>query len=106
MKKLLAIGLTVFVASAVSALAGDAKATFESNCAKTGEYEQRVVDYWVAQEAADPSNAFYQEGEIADEAARVCIDAGDLDAAALKADPTLKLGEPEIAVGAGRDRIR
>ena len=34
MKKLLAIGLTVFVASAVSALAGDAKANCESNCAK------------------------------------------------------------------------
>lgn len=34
MKKLLAIGLTVFVASAVSALAGDGKANFESNCAK------------------------------------------------------------------------
>ena len=34
MKKLLVIGLTVFVASAVSALAGDAKASFESNCAK------------------------------------------------------------------------
>jgi len=33
-KKLLTIGLTVFVASAVSALAGDAKAGFESNCAK------------------------------------------------------------------------
>jgi len=34
MKKLLAIGLTVFVASGVSALAGDAKANYESNCAK------------------------------------------------------------------------
>jgi mono/diheme cytochrome c family protein len=34
MKKLLVIGMSVFVASAVSALAGDAKATFESNCAK------------------------------------------------------------------------
>jgi mono/diheme cytochrome c family protein len=34
MKKLLVIGLTVFVASAISALAGDAKASFESNCAK------------------------------------------------------------------------
>ncbi len=34
MKKLLAIGLTVFVVSAVSARADDAKATFESNCAK------------------------------------------------------------------------
>jgi len=34
MNKLLVIGLTVFVASAISALAGDAKASFESNCAK------------------------------------------------------------------------
>ena len=34
MKKLLAIGLTVFVVSAVSALAGDGKANYESNCAK------------------------------------------------------------------------
>ena len=34
MKKLLAIGLTVFVVSAVSALAGDAKATYDSSCAK------------------------------------------------------------------------
>jgi mono/diheme cytochrome c family protein len=34
MKKLLAIGLTVFVASAVPALAADGKASFESNCAK------------------------------------------------------------------------
>ena len=33
MKKLLAIGLTVFVASAVSAFA-DGKATYDSNCAK------------------------------------------------------------------------
>jgi mono/diheme cytochrome c family protein len=34
MKKLLAIGLTVFVVSAVSALAGDGKANYESSCAK------------------------------------------------------------------------
>jgi mono/diheme cytochrome c family protein len=34
MKKLLAIGLAVFVASSMSALAGDAKASYESNCAK------------------------------------------------------------------------
>ena len=34
MKKLLAIGLTVFVVSAVSARADDGKANFESNCAK------------------------------------------------------------------------
>ena len=34
MKKLLVIGLTVFAISAGSALAGDAKATYESDCAK------------------------------------------------------------------------
>jgi mono/diheme cytochrome c family protein len=34
MKKLLVIGLSVFVASAIPALAGDAKASYESNCAK------------------------------------------------------------------------
>jgi tetratricopeptide (TPR) repeat protein len=55
---------------------------FEGNCKKTGEYEQMVIDYWVTQESAEPHNAFYQEGEMADEAARVCIDSGDLDAAA------------------------
>lgn len=54
---------------------------FEGNCNKTGEYEQMVIDYWVTQEKDEPANAFYQEGEMADEAARVCIDAGDLDAA-------------------------
>ena len=55
---------------------------FEGDCAKTGEYEQMVIDYWVTQEKNDPGNAFYQQGEMADEAARICIDAGDLDAAA------------------------
>ncbi len=34
MKKLLVIGLAVFAISAGSALAGDAKATYESDCAK------------------------------------------------------------------------
>lgn len=34
MKKLLVFGLTVFAISAGSALAGDAKATYESDCAK------------------------------------------------------------------------
>jgi tetratricopeptide (TPR) repeat protein len=54
---------------------------FEGNCGETAEYEQKVIDYWKTQEQAVPQNAFYQEGEMADEAARVCIDADDLDAA-------------------------
>jgi tetratricopeptide (TPR) repeat protein len=48
---------------------------FEGDCAKTGEYEQKVFEYYVS------TKDFYQQGEIADEAARVCIDTGDLDAA-------------------------
>src|SRR6185437_401200 len=37
---------------------------FESNCAKTVEYEQMVIDYWATKEASQPGNAFYQEGEM------------------------------------------
>jgi tetratricopeptide (TPR) repeat protein len=48
---------------------------FEGNCKKTAEYEQRVFDYFVG------VKNFFQQGEIADEAARVCIDSGDLDTA-------------------------
>ena len=48
---------------------------FEGNCGKTIEYEQQVFDYY-----ASVKNS-YQQGEIADEAARLCIDSGDLDAA-------------------------
>jgi tetratricopeptide (TPR) repeat protein len=48
---------------------------FEGNCKKTIEYEKKVMQY-----AVEVKNIF-QQGEIADEAARVCIDSGDLDAA-------------------------
>jgi tetratricopeptide (TPR) repeat protein len=48
---------------------------FEGNCSKTVEWEKKVMQYDV-----DIKNVF-QQGEIADEAARVCIDSGDLDAA-------------------------
>lgn len=48
---------------------------FESNCTKTVEYEKKVFDYYAGK------GDFYQQGEIADEAARVCIDSGDLDSA-------------------------
>ena len=51
---------------------------FDGDCANTVKYEQQVIDYWKARESAEPQNAFYQEGEMANEAARVCIDAGDL----------------------------
>lgn len=48
---------------------------FEGNCKKTVEYEQLVFDYYVS------VKDFFQQGETADEAARVCIDSGDFDAA-------------------------
>ena len=54
---------------------------FEHNCAGAVKYEEMVIAYWVTQEQDDPQNAFYQQGEMANEAARVCIDAGDLDTA-------------------------
>ena len=48
---------------------------FEGNCKKTAEWEQQVFNYY------ESVKNFYQQGEIADEAARVCIDSGDLDTA-------------------------
>ena len=54
---------------------------FEGNCTKAIEYEELVIAYWKTREAAEPQNAFYQQGEMANEAARICIDAGDLDRA-------------------------
>ena len=50
---------------------------FDSDCGNTVKYEQMVFDYWKTRESADPGNAFYQQGEMANEAARVCIDSGD-----------------------------
>lgn len=54
---------------------------FDGDCKNTVKYEQKVIDYWHSREHAEPQTAFFEEGEIADEAARVCIDAGDLGAA-------------------------
>ncbi len=48
---------------------------FEGNCKKTLEYEHKVMDFYKTEQN------FFQQGEIADEGARVCIDNGDLNAA-------------------------
>lgn len=48
---------------------------FEGNCKKTIAYEQKVFDHYGS------AKDFFQQGEIADEAARVCIESGDLNAA-------------------------
>jgi tetratricopeptide (TPR) repeat protein len=54
---------------------------FEGHCGNTVKYEEMVIAYWVTREKEEPQNAFYQQGEMANEAARVCIDAGDLNTA-------------------------
>jgi tetratricopeptide (TPR) repeat protein len=48
---------------------------FEGNCSEAVEYEQQVFDFYGS------VKNFFEQGEIADEAARVCIDSGDLNAA-------------------------
>jgi tetratricopeptide (TPR) repeat protein len=55
---------------------------FDGDCKNTAKYEELVMSYWQSQEQAQPQNAFYQEGEMLNEAARVCIDSGDLETAA------------------------
>src|SRR4051812_35891717 len=69
---------------------------FDGDCKNTGKYEQMVIDYWKTQEKEQPANAFYQEGEMANEAARVCIDNGDLNEAQrwYKAGREMGLKEP------------
>ncbi|MBI2796033.1 MAG: hypothetical protein HYX65_04925 [Gemmatimonadetes bacterium] len=54
---------------------------FDGDCANAVRLEEQVIAYWVTRESAEPQNAFYQQGEMANEAARVCIDAGHLDIA-------------------------
>ena len=52
---------------------------YDGNCAKVIELEEQVIAYWVTRRAEEPQNAHYQEGEMANEAARVCVDNGFLD---------------------------
>jgi tetratricopeptide (TPR) repeat protein len=61
---------------------------FAGDCKNAWKYLLLVVDYWKTQESAEPHNAFYQEGEMANEAARYCIDSGDLN----EAERLYKLG--------------
>jgi len=78
---------------------------FEGNCAKAGEYEQMVIGYWATREKEEPGNAFYQEGEMANEAARVCIDSGDLDSAAKWYRKGTELGLKEPGISADRKAL-
>ncbi|HXJ39426.1 MAG TPA: hypothetical protein VNH18_09100 [Bryobacteraceae bacterium] len=78
---------------------------FEGNCAKAVEYEQRVIGYWVSREKEEPANAFYQEGEMANEAARICIDSGDLSTASTWYRKGTELGLQEPGISADRKAL-
>ena len=54
---------------------------FDRDCTNTVKYETLVIAYWATREQAEPQDAFYQQGEMANEAARVCLEAGELDVA-------------------------
>ena len=54
---------------------------FDGDSANVVKLEREVIAYWTTRETAEPQNAFYQQGELANEAARVCIDQADFAAA-------------------------
>ena len=70
---------------------------YDGNCAKVIALEEQVIAYWVTRRAAEPQNAHYQEGEMANEAARVCIDHGFLDEAERYYKRGTELGNMEPA---------
>ncbi len=66
---------------------------FDNDCASTVKYEMMVHDHWVAEKH------FYQQGEMLNEAARVCIEAGQFDTAEklYRSGTEAGLKEPGIA---------
>ena len=70
---------------------------FEGHCPVVVRYEEMVIDYWKTREQDEPQNAFYQQGEMANEAARVCFDYGDVATAEkmYRRGSELGLKEPE-----------
>lgn len=68
---------------------------FEGDCRNTVKYEQMAIAYWATRERDEPQTAFFQQGEIANEAARVCIDSGDLENAATWYSKGAELGLKE-----------
>lgn len=56
-------------------------AGFTGDCALAIRYEELVIAYHQTRERSEPQEAFYQQGEMANEAARICANADALDAA-------------------------
>ncbi len=53
---------------------------FEADCKNTAKYEDLAAAYF--RDTPDAADRFFQQGELYDEAARVCIDSGDFATAA------------------------
>lgn len=56
-------------------------AGFTGDCAMAVRYEELVIAYHRTREQSEPQEAFYQQGEMANEAARICANADALDEA-------------------------
>jgi tetratricopeptide (TPR) repeat protein len=78
---------------------------FAGNCAEVGRHEQMVIDYWKTREREEPANAFYQQGEMANEAGRACIDLGKLDEAERWYKLGYELGTKEPNLSADRKAL-
>ncbi|MBA3974053.1 MAG: hypothetical protein C0504_07535 [Candidatus Solibacter sp.] len=65
---------------------------FDNDCKNTLKYEMLVNEHWIAEKN------FYQQGEMLNEAARVCIEAGEFDTAEklYKSGAEIGLQEPNI----------
>src|SRR2546421_1461340 len=73
---------------------------FEGNCTKTVEYEQQVFDFYGS------VKNFFQQGEIADEAARVCLDSGDSDTSSKWYEIGQETGLKDADIEATREDLR
>jgi len=56
-------------------------AGFTGDCAMAVRYEELVIAYHHTREQSEPQEAFYEQGEMANEAARICANADALDEA-------------------------
>jgi tetratricopeptide (TPR) repeat protein len=74
---------------------------FDGDCKNAVKYEEMVIAYWQSQEKEAPGSAFYQQGEVANQAARICIDSDDLTEAErmYRRGRELGLKEPKIVAG-------
>ncbi len=75
---------------------------FEGDCKNTAKYEDLAAEYY--RDNSDANDRFYQQGELFDEAARVCIDIGDLATAEsyYKKGRDIGLKQPDIPA----DRVK